>query len=67
MRFYPEILELVGAALVVAGLALVAVPAALVVAGLFLVVAANTVSGRKDRVAAVKSTTGTGRRPRRAA
>lgn len=66
MRLSPQILEVLGAVLILAGLALWTVPTALIVAGLFLVVAANAIPAGSSPRAAVKSATGTDRRRRAA-
>jgi hypothetical protein len=65
MKYAASVVEVFGAALVVAGIWLWSSPAALVVAGLFLIAAASTASapGEAPRVATVR----TGRRPRRVA
>jgi hypothetical protein len=65
MRTFPAVLEVAGAALVVAGIWLWSIPGALIVAGLFLVVAASSLPapGEASRVVAAR----TGRRPHKAA
>lgn len=50
MRTAADIVELVGAVLIVAGLAAVALPLALMVAGGFLIAAANSVTPATKRV-----------------